>query len=170
MMSVRGVLEDLVRIYSMPQRLHGEDSLRLACSVTFKSAGTPTSDVSEAGSDIPPELVELWVTCDEARLFEDVDYGQWGLVLLDPHSSRERTLQQLDSRPAQMRSTDFIIGEFLGDSELLVLAKDDSGATRILVSIPIYPREEWYRLDGNLETFLKQFGESQGRKFWEKSS
>ena len=163
-MSLRGVLEDLARNYSAPRRWHGEDSLRLACSVAFKPADVPASAASAGRSDIPAELVELWTTCDEARLFEDVDYGQWGLVLLDSQSSRERTLQQLDARPAQMRSTDFVVGEFLGDSELLVLAEDDSGASRILVSLPIYPREEWYRPDGDLETFLKHFGDSQAKE------
>ena len=37
------------------------------------------------------ELRELWASCRSGRLFEDVDYGQWGLVLLDPESSFART-------------------------------------------------------------------------------
>lgn len=86
-MSIRRVLERFVAESSQPRRPHGPDSLRLASTVSFDD-GVPDPSSVESG-----EIGELWSVIDAARLFEDVDYGQWGLVLLDQNGSRERTLK-----------------------------------------------------------------------------
>ncbi|WP_132187200.1 MULTISPECIES: hypothetical protein [Kribbella] len=99
-------------------------------------------------------------------MFTDVDYGQRGLVLLGPEVSWRRTSDQQYLRPADRRPGDVVIGEFLGDLELLIYA-GEAGDSRILVSLPLDPREDWYRVGNSLEEFLVKYVEHQGRKFWE---
>jgi hypothetical protein len=65
------------------------------------------------GGDLPRDALELWAACREARLFEDVDYGQWGLVLLSPSASATRTARERDARPSDLRPDDIVLGEFL---------------------------------------------------------
>ena len=100
-------------------------------------------------------------------MFTDVDYGQWGLVLLGPEVSWRRTLEQLDLNPADLRPGDVVIGDFLGDLEFLIYAPTEAGDSRILVSLPLYPREDWYAVGSSLEEFLVKYVDNQGRKFWE---
>lgn len=161
-MSIEGILRQCVARHLTPQRLHGADSLRLACSATFREDASWALD-----EEVPAELRELWEVCGGARLFTDVDYGQWGLVLLGPEVSWRRTLDQLDYAPDDMRPGDVVIGEFLGDSELLIYAPSEAGDSRILVSLPLDAREDWYRVGSSLEEFLVMFVEHQGQKFWE---
>jgi hypothetical protein len=67
----------------------------------------------------PAELARAWSTSRQWRLLEDVDYGQWGLVLLSPAASAQRTAEERARRPAACRVDDVVIGEFLGDQELV---------------------------------------------------
>lgn len=160
-MSIEGILRQCVARHLAPRRLHGDDSLRLACSVSFRDDASWALD-----EEVPAELRELWQVCGEARLFTDVDYGQWGLVLLGPEVSWRRTSDQQYLAPADRRPGDVVIGEFLGDLELLIYAPSEAGDSRILVSLPLDPREDWYRVGSSLEEFLVKYVDSQGEKFW----
>src|SRR6266511_1220858 len=70
---------------------------------------------------LPAAQVELWNNAASLRLFEDVDYGQWGLVMLTWERAIEMTELQMDTRSGQMAVGDLVVGEFLGDSDLLLL-------------------------------------------------
>jgi hypothetical protein len=93
---------------------------------------------------VPDELRDLWLTTAEVRLFEDTDYGQWGLVLLGPEGCAECTAQEKVERPDDYRPDDIVVGEFLGDEDLLVLTPSSGGSERVKVALPLYPRKEWY--------------------------
>jgi hypothetical protein len=79
------------------------------------------SEVEEAWRhrDLPGDAVDLWAVSRAARLFADVEYGQWGLTLLSPSASAARTAQECETRPSDLRSDDIVLGEFIGDQELL---------------------------------------------------
>lgn len=62
---------------------------------------------------------------------------------------------------------DRVIGEFLGDQELLVYANNESEGRRILISLPLDSRKEWYPAGLTLEIFMSDYAYSLGRKFWE---
>jgi hypothetical protein len=100
-------------------------------------------------------------------LFEDVDYGQWGLVLLSPTASARRTAEQRARRPDAYRSDDVVIGEFLGDLELLVMAPSEAGNRRILVALSLDDRHDWYPAGSSLAQFLEKYLRSHGDKYWE---
>jgi len=162
------VTEALARFsaYAEPRDGLGDNPFRLGCSL---SAAATDEEIGSAwlGALLPAELVEAWSVSRESRLFEDVDYGQWGLVLLSPAASAERTAQLRAQRPDAYRPDDVVIGEFLGDLELLVMAPSEAGDRRILVALPLDDRSDWYPAAASLAHFLEKYLGSYGGKYWE---
>jgi hypothetical protein len=139
------------------------------------SSAAPAASRDEVESawrekELPDDVKSLWETCRSARLFEDADYGQWGLVLLDPQASRERTDAECQARPQDMRADDVVLGEFLGDQELLVIAPSESGRRRVLVALPLDPREDWFGVAEDMAKFLYSFLHAEGNKYWERKN
>lgn len=120
------------------------------------------------GQTLPPDLKTLWLTSRSARLFEDVEYGQWGLDLLDPKRSAARTETEKRLRSPEYRATDLIIGEFLGDQELLTFAPAETGDRKLLIALPLDPRSEWFGAGASLDEFLQKYLAAGGDKFWER--
>ena len=117
---------------------------------------------------LPEDLQELWQKSNGLRLFEDKTYGQSGLIIWSPQKVLEQ--QQILRRGSdEFQSGDLIIGEFLGDSDLLVVRcdqnSDDFG--QLIISLPIDHRSDWYYLPYLLPKFLQKIINSQGEKFWE---
>lgn len=127
------------------------------------------AEVAEAWPhhQLPTEASELWAECHTARLFEDAEYGQWGLMLLSARASRERSSGERSARPSDFQPDDVVLGEFLGDQELLVLAPSESGERRVLIALPLDNRSEWYGVAESLAQFLEQYFEHAGDKYWE---
>jgi hypothetical protein len=115
------------------------------------------------------DAAELWRASRTAALFEDSEYGQWGLRLLAPRESAERTGEERGQRPDELRPDDVVVGEFLGDQELLVLAPSEAGSRRVLVALPLDPRAEWYPAADGLAEFLERYYKHHGDKYWERS-
>jgi hypothetical protein len=119
-----------------------EDSpFKLGCSL---SGSVTNEEIASAwpGTALPEELVQAWWVSRESRLFEDVDYGQWGLILMSPAASAIRTAEQRAQRPSAYRPDDVVMGEFLGDLELLVMAPSEVGDRRILIALPLDERQD----------------------------
>jgi len=132
----------------------------------------PTASAEEIAaawpdSLIPDDAVELWAVCRSARLYADTAYGQWGLVLLSPAASAARTALERAARPEDVTADDLVIGEFLGDLDLLILAPGERDERRVLVALPLDPRVEWYGVGSSLADFLVAYGEADGDKWWE---
>jgi hypothetical protein len=144
-----------------------DNPFRLGCSLAAPATDEEIRSVwSEA---VPEELLDAWSVSRESRLFEDVDYGQWGLVLLSPTASAERTAEQRRLRPAEYRPGDFVAGSFLGDLELLVMASSEVGDRKILIALPLDSRQDWYPAAPDFAHFLERYRDSQGSKYWESS-
>ena len=116
------------------------------------------------GRDLPNDVADLWAVCREARLFEDVDYGQWGLALLAPFASAERTAKEREARPSEFGPNDIVLGEFLGDQELLVLAPSETGERRVLIALPLDTRPHWFGAAQELGQFLERYFDHFGEK------
>lgn len=121
------------------------------------------------GITLPLALIHLWNQTSELRLFEDVTYGQWGLILWSPDRVITEQEKRIAERQENFRPGDLIIGEFLGDADLLVLRCDATSLDfgNVLIALPLDSREEWYLAADSLESFLSQFIEAKGDKFWE---
>lgn len=153
------------RAYAGARSKLGGNPFRLACSFD-DPATTPEIEGAYPGGQVPADLVRLWSTCGGARLFEDVDYGQWGLVLLSPAASAQRTTRERAQRPHDYRPGDVVIGEFLGDQELVVLTPSE-GREEVLIALPLDDREEWLSAAGGIAEFLSRYRDALGNEFWE---
>lgn len=122
------------------------------------------------GSDnYPPDLVWLWTHVALARLFEDALYGQWGLVLYSGADAAAATVRLRSERPREVSGGDIVVGEFLGDCDLVVVrcdrGSDDFGA--VLIALPIEGRRAWPVVASSVTSFLSQFLAAQGAKYWD---
>lgn len=137
---------------------------RLACEI-----GPPATsgEIAAAMDEAPPELIDLWSVAGSARLFVDIDYGQWGLELLSPRDSADVTRHEVEQRPGEYLPDDVVIGQFLGDLELLVYSPSEPTARRILVSLPLDKRADWPVAGSSIVEFLLRFTTARGDKFWE---
>jgi hypothetical protein len=159
-------LMDGFREWSAPASGVGDNPFKLECSV---SGPASPGEVEEAWLDknLDPQAVDLWAECREALLFNDTEYGQWGLKILSPGRSAEVTASEAAERTSDLQLYDVVLGEFLGDQELLVLAPSEEGDRRVLVALPLDPRNEWYGAGVSLSAFFERYLEAQGNKFWE---
>jgi hypothetical protein len=128
--------------------------------------GLPASpeEIAAAWPDgVDTQAVELWRAVGTGDLFVDIEYGQWGLHLLSPVESARRTVAEQEARPDDYAEGDIVLGEFLGDQDLLVL----SAAEGVLVALPLDKRDQWYTAAPTLTGFLARYYDAHGDKFWE---
>ncbi|WP_180970204.1 SMI1/KNR4 family protein [Deinococcus planocerae] len=118
---------------------------------------------------LPKALEDFWLRTSGARLYEDVTYGQWGLVLYSPEEAGARSQDAKEERPEDYRIGDLIVGEFLGDLDVLLIAAEMSSFNfgAVYVASPLDPRAEWPKVGDNLGDFLEEFAQVNGEKFWE---
>lgn len=135
----------------------------LSCRVQLR----PKHDEPPGG--LPEAIAELWQHAESARLFEDRQYGQWGLLLFSEDTARQRTREARAARAKDFTDSDLVVGEFLGDSEVLVV-RGDPGADdfgHVLIALPLDPRRDWYEAADDFEEFLQAYERAEGSKFWE---
>ncbi len=116
----------------------------------------------------PADLAWFWAHVAEARLYEDTTYGQWGLVLYSQSEAEAASVRFAAERSTEAIPGDVVVGEFLGDSDLL-LVRCDAGAPdfgAVLVALPIDPRPLWPTVALTLASFLRQLADADGDKFW----
>jgi hypothetical protein len=130
--------------------------------------GASESELSVLGQ-VDVGLLEFWRKSETAELFKDKSYGQWGLRILTPVASRNRTQSELIERPREMLSTDLVFAEFLGDSDQLLmdLAFEHESHKPIYVMLPLDRRYDWPKIANSFEEFLEKYNEANGNKFWE---
>ena len=114
----------------------------------------------------PPDAIALWRACRRAHLFEDTEYRDNGLVLLDPRTSARRTAEYVYGG-GDFADDDLVIGEFLGDEDLVVIAPSEIGERRILIAEDLEDREDWVGVGADLATFLDAYFPSGGDKYWD---
>jgi hypothetical protein len=137
---------------------------------TMSSVGGPAlvGEIERAWPrhELPRDAIALWRICRRAHLYEDVDYGQWGLILLDPKTSARTTAHEIKTRRRDFRKDDLVIGSFLGDQELVVIAPSETGNRRILVALEMDERKDWYGVGAHLGEFLGNYFQARGEKYW----
>lgn len=65
---------------------------------------------------------------------------------------------------------DIVLGEFLGDSELLVFSPSATGDRRYLIALPLDPRDDWFSAGKSVVEVLERLRDADGDKYWERSS
>jgi hypothetical protein len=116
---------------------------------------------------IPEALKEFYIQTNGAILFKDIDYGQWGLKIVPFEELSEFNTYSKSWRGEDLKNTDLVIGEFLGDLDLLILSLAELDYGMVIICTPIGPRVNWLKLNMNFENFLVKYIEQEGNKFWE---
>lgn len=119
---------------------------------------------------LPDEAIMLWSRASEIRLLSDVNYGQWGCILWSPAEVVARHRQAQSWRgPSAFRPGDVIIGEFRGDTDLVVLRCDPSHQDfgSIVIALGMDPRDHWPCVSSSIVEFITAFMAQPDKKFWE---
>jgi hypothetical protein len=61
-----------------------------------------------------------------------------------------------------------VLGQFLGDQELLVLAPSETARRRVLIALPLDSRADWFGAAPSLGSFLAKYFDAVGDKYWER--
>jgi hypothetical protein len=125
---------------------------------------------SAVGVSLPDAIKVLWNRASEIRLNCDVNYGQWGCILWSPADVVARHKKLISWRGLQdFRGGDLIIGEFLGDTDLVVLRCDplegDFGS--IVIAWGMDQRDVWPCVASSITEFILRFLSQPENKFWE---
>jgi hypothetical protein len=157
--------------WAIPHFAPGEDeqsSFRLKCS--FGEPCIPPEQLM--GLQIPAELREFWRNASTAKIFEDVEYGQWGLQILSPSESELVTNDEKNGyRSKSFRPGDLVVGQFIGDGQLLIVRCDPAMADfgSIVIAEEIYGREDWSIAARDFSEFLNKYANANGDMYWELS-
>lgn len=120
---------------------------------------------------LPPDLIQLWQLAGEIRICEDIDAGQWGLILWSPDDVISK--HQAETKGRITDDIDFqyhlIIGEFLGDLDLITLHCNPQENTwgNVIVADLFQNKDEWSTVAKSLSEFLALFIEAPLQKYWE---
>lgn len=141
----------------------------LSTDIKFLASVETTPEAIPAHLDASTQ--GLWRLVSEACLFCDTTYGQWGLRILPFERAIARTEGVRRKRSLSELEQITIVGEFLGDSDLLgiVVSSDPAVDGQVVVVGAIDGPRDWARPAASLGEFLQEFRRTQGSKFWEQS-
>lgn len=163
---LQDLLLRLERDWAEPRQTvhHGKPTV-LPLSVRLERLASPPPTLA---INAPPEVLEFWRGFRTARLYEDRRYSQWGLVLVPVERAQELTDKLHQERVRDALPGDVVVGEFLGDSDLLIARADSAAADygAMLVALPLDRRRDWPRVGSNLVDFLHRYAKADGAKFW----
>lgn len=168
---IEQLIQQLRNDWAIPHRQTKSDlsreDLELVCQ--FAAQGATYTRVAASLGVVPQPLQDLWSNVEWAEFFKDEEFGQWGLKLLTPEEAATESTRQIQSRPEDFQTGDIVIGEFLGDSEVLVVRCDSNLADfgQVIVALPIDHRKDWYMVSASLDKFLTNYSQKEGEKFWE---
>lgn len=149
-----------------PATYHGDVTpFPLSCHISE----IPASKQAVSRIDVGPDLEMFWSISNEAELFKDEVYGQWGLRIFSPEETLEVTNCERENSPDDLKQTDYVIGLFYGDSDQLIIESDVDGMGKydVVVRNAVEERREWPRVASSFGEFLRDYVKFEGMKFWE---
>jgi hypothetical protein len=161
-------IQEVLARYAEWGEPHPRPGENLALGHEIQPPATP-EEIEQAYPDgVDERAVELWLAAREAELFKDVEYGQWGMHLLTPAASVERTREWRENTPEDFYEGDLVIATFIGDQDFVVISPgEDDVAYQILVAPEMYKRDDWYAVGPSLADVLERYYEALGEKYWE---
>ncbi len=166
MSKVQEILNLMVNEWREPKTaIHRGEEIPFELACTIKN---PNNIISH-DFKLPNKVSDFYRVTDGSNLFKDDKYGQWGLNILSLSDAFEKTKGFEAERKRDFKEGDLIVGEFIGDSELLLIRCDSSSSDfgNVILVNPIDPREDWSMIANDFEKFLVGYFQSQGDKFWE---
>ncbi len=168
--SVVDVINQLLTDWATPREPEFVQKANLDIETPTRCSAVKARGPLVLGDRIPNDLKEFWGTFFRATLFEEVNYGQWGLRILDYETSNRRTREFNRDRREYAARGDRVIAEFIGDLDLLLMRCDttESDFGGIIVATDDGKRDEWYRVASSLSSFLEEYGSCDGQQYWKR--
>jgi hypothetical protein len=164
MKTIEQIIQVIERSWQKPaSTIKTEEPFRLACSIYRRQ----NDFINPFSFILPNDLLMWWNIIERAKLFEDVDFGQWGLQIFSELEAFDIS-EKYRLEDSDYKDTDIIIGSFLGDSDLLLISTDTIDFGSIIVALSMDKRTDWYKVSSSFEDFLSQYVLNEGDKFWEK--
>jgi hypothetical protein len=118
--------------------------------------------------DLPPDVMALWTAVGSGRLFEDGQFGQWGLSILTPAAAESEMATLRRTRPDDVLQGDLTVANLIGDAQAVVVRCDRLAADfgEVLVALPMDARRWWPLVGETLAAFISQFVAVGGEQFW----
>ncbi|OBB10244.1 hypothetical protein A5761_27985 [Mycolicibacterium setense] len=132
------------------------EGVTLTCSL---GSGLGDSDIPVGATG---QLREFWRRTSGGLLLVDEQFGICGLTLHDPTQAKQRSRERADDGYEVNSDSDWVLGEFVGDTDMLIIDADDA----VLISAGSYPRSDWYRFE-SLPDVLSKYVETTAEKYWE---
>ena len=167
MSSMHDLITSWERNWASPRRI-SLSGVELPTAVVCR-INRPGTSVAGHGH-FPPDVTELWAHASSAILFLDADFGQSGLKIFSGSEADSRTAEFAKERARDFLPGDFVLGEFIGDLELLLVRTDPNERDfgQVLVARPIDGRRYWPPVADRLLKFLDRFTQAEGEKYWER--
>lgn len=159
---MKSLIDKLKKEWSSPRR-----AIENGKETDFEFICEFNPEVSSEVSNIPDELAVFYRIANGAILFKDVKYGQWGLRIAPYTELEDFNKNAKEWRGEDLTDSDLVIGEFLGDLDLVITSLSGENYGKITICTPMEPREDWYHTNMNFEEFLESYIEGDGDKFWE---
>jgi hypothetical protein len=161
MKEIDAFIELLKNQYTEPQTFRVGD---FALQSTLTDEGVSVNDYPY---EIPRDVVAFWSKCRDATLFEDKEYGQWGIRILSPDDALKATIEYKEYWSDMCKDSDLIIGRFIGDSDLLMVSCDKSNDYGYLYCVEaINKRDKWMLVSQRFLDFLENYIKWTGDKYW----
>lgn len=167
--SVVDIMNQLLTDWAVPRLPRYLQEAKLGIEMPERCCAEKSKGPLAFDEPIPDDLREFWGAFSSSNLFEDVNYGQWGLEIFDYETSSQRTRELSLERPEDVARGDRVIGRFIGDLDLLVIRCDprESDFGDVIVALGDGERKEWYRTASSLSSFLEEYASYDGQKYWE---
>ncbi|MCU0339771.1 MAG: hypothetical protein MUE30_07790, partial [Spirosomaceae bacterium] len=109
---------------------------------------------------------EFYYEANGGLFFKDIEFEQWGMRIYS-FDELEIMNQYVRTWKENLLEEDLVVGEFLGDLDLVIISKNSNYSNKVIIAIPIYSRDDWFFLDMNFMEFIERYISSSGEKFWE---
>jgi hypothetical protein len=118
------------------------------------------------------DLKVFWSILSMAEIFVDPKYDQWGLRLFSDKGTLQRTKAARAEYHSFVLDTDFVIGEFLGDADELLIdtSQASENAYPVFIKLPIDKRSLWPKVANSFSEFLDKYISAEGEKYWERNT
>lgn len=175
MTSTEENIQFLKEEWSQPKKASYDNesySFELTCMFNEGSPESKIINTFELMSikELPVEYKAFLRISNGAFLFLDEKYGQAGLNLYSLEELPNKISFWLSSyRADSLIKGDLIIGEFLGDSDFVILRcdKEASDYGAIVISHPYDERKNWFYEKDGFAKFFSDFVRAEGDKYWE---
>lgn len=151
-------LIDIIRVnWTSPKRV--DHNGYLSKNEFICELNSNTEIVYHPNFSYPLELIQLWEQIGNSKFFYDFQDHHWGLDIFDSTSSINLTIFEKHERIEDYFDGDLLIGEFIADNEYLLIRCDKSKPDfgNILITNPVYKRDDWFEIENSLESFIKKY-------------